>query len=313
MVTEHPGRSLVEQIHEISEELNNPSTSKLYRVLQSRGVDVSRKDVEEFVQSQSVRQVQAPPYKFQGKIASRELNDRWFADLIDFTAAPNDGGQKTELNPTKDGERYVLVVQDVFSRKLFTRALTNKRPETVAASFREILDEVGTKPNSCTSDMGPEFGTSFVKMLDHMGIRASQKEPQDKNAIATIDVAIGNLKKAMARDARKNKTNDWASRLKKVTAGQNSLPNDDYLEGGVPNEVKNNHSLRAYLRQKNEAFSDYNLMRSEKRGAALQGAGRFRVAEDKGTFARGFKPSWSTEVHIVKNVHGPKVIDTKGK
>ena len=134
-----------EQIRQISEELNNPSALKLHRVLQSRGIKVSRKEVDGFVRAQSERQVQAPPYKFQGKIAAHELNDRWFADLIDFAAAPSDGGKKTELTPTRDGEKYVLVVQDVFSRKLFTRALTNKRPETVAASFREILDEVGCK------------------------------------------------------------------------------------------------------------------------------------------------------------------------
>jgi len=301
------------EIRKTSEELNNPSAPKLYRVLQSRGSKASRKEVDDFVRTQSERQVQAPPYKFQGKIAAHELNDRWFVDLIDFTAAPSDGGQKTALTPTKDGEKYVLVVQDVFSRKLFTRALMNKRPETVATAFREILDEAGAKPNSCTSDMGAEFGSSFVKMLEREGIRAAQKDPQDKNAIASIDVAIGNLKKAMARDARKHKTDDWADRLKKVTAGQNSLPNDDYLEGVAPDKVESNNDLRAYLREKNAAFSAHNQRRAEKRGAQLEGAGKFRVAEEKGTFARGFKPGWSNQVHEVKSVDGAKVTDTKGK
>jgi len=303
----------MDEIRKVSEELNNPSAPKLYRVLQSRGSKISRKEVDDFVRTQSERQVQAPPYKFQGKIAAHELNDRWFTDLIDFTAAPSDGGQKTALTPTKDGEKYVLVVQDVFSRKLFTRALMNKRPETVATAFREILDEAGAKPNSCTSDMGAEFGSSFVKMLEREGIRAAHKDPQDKNAIASIDVAIGNLKKAMARDARKHKTDDWADRLKKVTDGQNSLPNDEYLEGVAPDKVESNNDLRAYLREKNAAFSAHNQRRAEKRGAKLEEAGKFRVAEEKGTFARGFKPGWSKQVHEVKSVDGAKVTDTKGK
>ena len=252
-----------ERIREISEELNNPSADKLYRVLQSRGVNVSRKEVEKYAKGQTVRQVQAPTYDYKGKIAARELNDRWFADLIDLTAAPSDGGKPTSLLPTKEGEKYVLVVQDVFSRKLYTRALLNKRPETVADAFKEILREAKTKPKSVTSDQGAEFGPPFAKVLKDEGIESYQKRPEDKNAIATIDTAIGNLKKAMARDARKNHTNDWADRLRKVTAGQNNLPNDSYLEGVAPNKVADSKDLRGYLREKNAAFTNHKVMRAE--------------------------------------------------
>ena len=42
---------------------------------------------------------------------------------------------------------------------------------------------------------------------------------EDKNTIATLDVAIGKLKKARVSDTRKIGTNDWASRLGKVTTG----------------------------------------------------------------------------------------------
>jgi len=301
-----------EAIREVAEELNFPSAAKLKKVLESRGIKASTKEINAVVQGQSVRQVQAPAYRFNGKIASHELNDRWFADLIDFTAAPSDGGRKTSLRPTKDGERYVLVVQDVFSRKLYTKALLDKRPETVSGGFEQILADAGVKPNSVTSDLGAEFGTPFKRLLESKGIESYQKQKADINAIATIDTAIGNLKKAMARDARKNQTNDWADRLQKVTAGQNELPNDEYLEGSAPNVVADNTDLRQLLREKNAEFSEHNRARAEKREKALTDKGQFRVAESTGAFTRSFKPKWSSEVHAVKSVDHAKVTDTAG-
>jgi hypothetical protein len=306
-------KKMEEAIREVAEELNFPSANKLKRVLESRGIKASTKEVNAVVQGQSVRQVQAPAYRFNGKIASRELNARWFADLIDFTAAPSDGGRKTSLRPTKDGERYVLVAQDVFSRKLYTKAILDKRPETVAGAFEHIMADAGVKPKSVTSDLGAEFGVPFKRLLVSNGIESYQKQKEDINAIATIDTAIGNLKKAMARDARKNQTNDWAERLQKVTNGQNALPNDEYLEGSAPNIVAGNTDLRQLLREKNAEFSEHNRVRAEKREKALTDKGHFRVAEATGAFTRSFKPKWSSEVHAVQSVDHAKVTDTAGK
>ena len=96
-------------------ELNFPSSGILKQALRRRGIPFTNQEVENLVKGDVVRQVQAPPYKFTGKIASQNLNARLFADLIDFTAAP-DGGKKTDIKPT-DNKKYILVVQRVFDRK----------------------------------------------------------------------------------------------------------------------------------------------------------------------------------------------------
>ena len=75
-------------IDAVNEELNHPSLQKLRRVLDQRGIPYNKKSLERLVKRQAVRQVQAPTCKFDGKIASQGLNGRWFADLIDSTAAP---------------------------------------------------------------------------------------------------------------------------------------------------------------------------------------------------------------------------------
>ena len=130
------------------------------------------KNLERLVKREAVRQVQAPKYKFDGKIPSLYQNDRWFADLIDFSSTPSDNGKRTGLRRTKDGESYILVVQDVFSRFLWTEALVNKTPQAVAKAFEEILARAGTKPRSLTSDLGPEFEGPFKQMLEANGIES---------------------------------------------------------------------------------------------------------------------------------------------
>jgi hypothetical protein len=299
-------------IQEVFEELNFPSAPKLKRVLDSRGIQYERGQIEKLVKGETVRQVQAPTYRFDGKIAAHDLHDRWFCDLIDFTAAPSDRGKRTGLGETKDGEQYILVVQDVFSRFLWTEALTSKRPEVVAKAFEDIMTRARAKPRSVTSDLGPEFQGRFEKILRDKGIEFAHKRKEDINAIATIDTAIGQLKKALVRDTRKVGTDDWASRLQKVTQGHNNTPIDEYLEGVPPAKVSTSPDLIRLLKEKNAAFSDHNHARVEKRKDKLEDVGQFRIMEDAGgKFTRGFKPRFG-EVREVDVVDGAVVKDTKG-
>ena len=114
--------------------------------------------------------------------------------MIDFSAAPSAGtGKKTVLRTTKDDETYILVVQDVFSRFIWTEALMTKKPQEVAKAFEKILQRAGKPPRTLTTDFGPEFEGAFKQMLDANGIISFTKRPEDKHAIATIDSAIGKL------------------------------------------------------------------------------------------------------------------------
>ena len=95
----------------------------------------------------------------------------------------------------------------------------------------------------------------------------------------------------MVRDTRKVGTDDWASRLEKVTRGQNNNPIDDYLEGVPPAKVSTNSDLIRLLKDKNARYSEYNHKRVEKRGQKIEDAGQFRGMEDMGgKFTKGFKP-----------------------
>ena len=95
------------------------------------------------------------------------------------------------------------------------------------------------KPRSLTTDGGAEFGGIFKTFVEREGITVHTKDKYEPNVIATLDIAIGYLKKALVRVARKRRTDDRADILQKVVDGQNNLPNDSYLEGKAPASVPN--------------------------------------------------------------------------
>ena len=69
-------------IDAVNEELKFPSLQILRRVLDRRGIPYIKQSLDRLVKRQSVRQVQASTYKYDGKIAAGGIGDRWFVDLI---------------------------------------------------------------------------------------------------------------------------------------------------------------------------------------------------------------------------------------
>lgn len=290
----------------VYEELNFPGLSTLLRVLEQRGIAHTREEVEKLVKGDTARQVQAPAPLPEGKIASDGPNDLWFADLVDLTQAPSADGKLP-----KAAEKYVLLVQDVFSRFLWGRALKTKQPKEVARAFQGILEEAKTTPQKLTVDKGGEFQADFAALAKRAGIDLVVKS--SLRQISTLDSAMGKLKRAMVRDLRRARTDNWASRLQKVIAGQNKVPNADYLEGKAPAAVANDVELRQELQEKNQEYNEHNRERIYDREARLNETGYFRVLRNRPqSFARGFKPIWGEKVHKLASTRWDEVTDVDG-
>ena len=125
--------------------MNQPGETKLKQALRARNIPFTNEQVSNIVKGSASRQAFAPRPRSDGKVVSVKKNARWAADLVDFTAAPSKGGQT-----------YILVVQDLFSRQIYAVALTTNVPSATAAAFRIIVSEEG-KPDQLTTDQGGEF------------------------------------------------------------------------------------------------------------------------------------------------------------
>jgi transposase InsO family protein len=151
------------QLLELYDSLSFPSPIKFRRAVIKGGDSITLKEATEFVSTFSQRQVTAPRQPYKGKVVSDALDARWAADLISYVA------QEAKF----EGQKYthVLVVQDIFSRKLWTRALKTAKAKEVVKEFRDILKSSKRKPLEINTDRGVEFvSQDFATMLKKVGI-----------------------------------------------------------------------------------------------------------------------------------------------
>ena len=80
----------------------------------------------------------------KGHITAETADSRWQADLAELQ--PADSGLK-EL-------RYVLIVVNVFDKKVYVRSIMEKTPAPVLKTMKSIVAEAGEKPYSISMDDG---------------------------------------------------------------------------------------------------------------------------------------------------------------
>lgn len=299
------------QLTQIYEELNFPSAAIFHKALKRKGIPARLKDVEEFVKSRSERQVLAPPPKYKGHIVADYENHRWAADLISFVSRP----AKDENGTTYT---HILLVQDIFSRYLYARAL--KAVSQTTAAFEDILDESENRmsdadyriPAELNTDGGTEVTSErFQSMLQRRNIKHRVKNKDDLNAISTLDAAIQNIKKALARRV-KSLDSDWLSELDATIKGYNNSYHESIKT--EPNDISE-HDIFAMKKQnaiKLQETSDVIQKRQDK----FEKTGAFRVYEGRkqGIGQRADKAKWSSEVHEIDSFPTPGTVrDTKGK
>lgn len=120
------------------------------------------------------------------------------------------------------GKRYILVAIDVFSKKLYARALKNKQSKTTADAMQEIINNFGYKIKKIQTDAGKEFvGGPFQKMLKENGIEFRIAHSSDSKAVI-VERAIRTLRMLISRYRVEFNTNAFVSALPKILNTYNS-------------------------------------------------------------------------------------------
>ena len=308
--------SLHDIVVQAFQKLNYPSADKLHAWLKQHGHVVSKAQIQRFTAKQPVRQIfhdsrEAPKSK-QGQIVALSLHERWMADLIDLTAQPS--GSDKNASGSKDiperAFRYILIVQNVFSRELYVKPLKTKDPETVTHAFKTILDD-NFKPGRIDTDNGAEFQGPFNDLLEKEGITHIFKDIHDHNALGTLDRAIQLFKQALFRRMAAEHTSDWKSLLEATVNGMNETVHSS-LHGRVPEQVEVDDVLQFHLRQEAGEALLRNHEIIEARSQKLQKEGAFRTAEARRPFQRSFHPRFSDKMHLVSHFENGNVIDKEG-
>ena len=180
------------------------------------------------------------------------------------------------------------------------------------AAFKELYGKLGGKPSRLDTDGGEEFQGAFLDSAKEEGIAVQTRSPGDVNFLAIGDRAIQSLKQTLFRRMGKESTSRWVDKIDPAVQAYNKTPHSK-LMGESPSGVKDEPVVKFRLYQENAQSMKDNSDQLKKRQQALQDAGAFRHMLPKQTFARGYTPKFSNEVHNVESINLGRVKDTQGK
>ena len=295
----------MEQLAALNKRFGYPSAYKLYQAAQREGIQVKLKQVQELVSKQNVRQVFHKLPRSCGKIVSSGVNEDWVADLVDYTSRPSEG---------KEGGtpfQYILIVQDVYSRKIMATPLKDKLPETCQIAFAGIVDEAEVKPTTLSTDLGSEFKGPFEEYLKQEEIYHRLKDPRSLNSQGTLDAAIRALRPSLARIQAEENTRNWAGEVARVVKAYNQLDHS-HLHGRSPAEVEGDGALQFHLNKEAAEGFQHNSDLVKKRDAKIAAAGHFRDELQPRKFHKVMQTTYSDKVHVVQSVSNNQITDTEG-
>ena len=138
---------------------------------QAGAAQVRRALLESEVYALNARRV-AP--KTRRPVIVRTLNHTWSADLMDTSAHQAEN----------DGVRFVLVVVDCLSKKVWLQPMLNKQATTTAAAFQKVLDDAGVAPKFLWQDRGTELAGAMKTLCTARGVKQYSTGGEGKAVIA---------------------------------------------------------------------------------------------------------------------------------
>ena len=145
--------ALLQRLRSLGDEYNLRDPRKLLQIAQRQGLAATVKLAKEALAADVGRQVLRPPPRATGKAAATRPDSALQADLIDFS---------NNLPPTSKGNRYAVVLSDVFTRELRTAPVPSKDPDTVARVLQPMIANIteGDQKLHVEHGQGPRVHTT---------------------------------------------------------------------------------------------------------------------------------------------------------
>ena len=142
----------IQNLKDLADEYGIRDPRKLYQLARSQGAQVTQAQATAALRQDVGRQLFAPKPRSLGKSAAEGPNTLLQADLIDFS-------QNTKV--AKGGDRYALLIGDVYTRELAGESLKSKRPEEVNAAYQRAVREI-TDGEKIYNDNGQRPGVQHL-------------------------------------------------------------------------------------------------------------------------------------------------------
>ena len=218
------------------------------------------------------------------RVYVHDIDETWGMDLVFMT----------DLTKENNGYKYILCVIDLFSKFAWAKPLKDKEAKTVFAAFQEIITDSNRKPRHIWIDEGSEFYNSlFTKWLKQNNVIRYSTYENFHNPV--IERFNRTLKTNMWRRFTAENTRNWISMLPSLLETYNNAKHRSI--GMTPKEAsdpKNREKLHHNL------YPDPEVIPPKPK---FKVGDVVRVSRLKGTFEKGFHPSWSEELLKVIKVN----------
>lgn len=215
----------------------------------------------------------------------RKPNLQFQADLVDYS----------KFASHNKGYKFMLMIEDLFTRQAWAFPLKSKSGKEVASIFRPFFRQ--HKTQRLQSDEGKEFYNKDVKdvLADYDIELFSIFSPTKAALVERLNRTIkGMLEKIFTANNNKN----WIDVIDDVMHIYNNRKHRSI--GMAPNEV-HAHEEEAF----DTMYADFQPgidTKKKKKKKLLPIGTRVRLSKRKGTFGRGYEANWSTEEFFISGV-----------
>lgn len=292
---------------------------KLYQMVKKKGTfKISLKAIEQYLSNKegySLHKRVQRKFK-RSHIIVQGIDTQWDADLMDVQ----------NLSKFNDGVNFILVMQDIFSRFIFTVPIKQKTASLMVVALKSIFDE-GRKPKLLRTDKGKEFQNRLVSaFLKREGVHMIFTENETKSNFA--ERSIQKIKNRLYRMFTHEQSYSYLSRLADITKDINDTPTKPLGDTAPSSVTKSNEDevrLAAYLvRTKStskKGVKPKNIPKSKKKISRFkfQIGDHVRITFLRHAFQREYQQKWTGELFIIRgrfhrqNIHLYKLKDFDGE
>ena len=243
----------------ISSEYVGLSPNQLLKIAKEQGSNITRKQVDEFLNQKGVVSDTLPVDKKHGHIFSFEPQMNIQMDLVDMS----------KYYRANKGYKWILMIIDVFTRKGYGYPLKNKGVKAVYDALNHFFENEFI-PHSIMSDNGSEFMNKRVQELFNKNdINHFTTTPNDHTPLGVVDRFIQTLKVKINRYFTQNNTTKWIDLFDNFIMSYNNTPHTGILDI-LPSEahkelnrihlsIENISKMKRHIDLRNRRQSKFNV------------------------------------------------------
>ena len=226
-------------------------------------------------------------HKFQKRLVfAKNVDDIWAADLVEMQT----------LAKYNNGQKYILMVIDVFSKYGWAVPIKSKTGLAVADALRKVLKMAS--PAMLWTDKGKEFYNKNVAALLHKhNIKLYSTENDEKASV--VERWNRTIKTKMWKYFSANNTKRYIDILQELIDKYNNTKHSSI--GCTPTVAREPSSYQHVFEKL------YAKNTAERRKESKYHLGdKVRITKKKKQFEKGFTPNWTEEIFTISKVKSTK-------